>query len=279
MNSVLQMQLQNEHHRRLGLPQKPLLGPLDTAEGKRKQAPDGGPRESKRLKLSAVDTPPKPKPGGESEEVGRPPGVASTSSALVKANTTSVPKAPVKEKAKQSAQPIPGADVVFNLPAADLRMYLQHIPDISISPPALTDLVLRNAIRGVFNAACNTWLDFIPASSNPPGSRPRNLWFLQTKVHLASPVSPGEHGFVFGWEDLVADVTQNGPWSVFRKVGSRKWLYLGEYENEYVGDMSKEQFCGQKETVNPAPYHFFLTMLIYPCRRRNIGFSHGWSLR
>lgn len=139
---------------------------------------------------------------------------------------------------------------VLTLPSTDIEVYLRDTPSFTISPAPIKDRIPRFKLCRSYLTVEHIWLNQIPPHQNPTGNGPRNLWFLRPCEHPAAPRNPGMSGLVLGFNEQEGTPTKDGPWSVFRQLNKKMWLYLGEYDNVYVEPLSKEQFCAQSEAVS-----------------------------
>lgn len=138
----------------------------------------------------------------------------------------------------------------LNLTPADIQIYLRDAANLNISPPPLNISVPHHTLCQAYLDVVHSFKNQIPAAKNPTGDRPRTILFIRGTDHPLTPRKPGANGLVLGFDEYEGSMTKDGPCSLFRRIGKRKWLYLGEYENAYVEPLSKEQFGAQTEPVS-----------------------------
>lgn len=89
--------------------------------------------------------------------------------------------------------------------------------------------------------------------------------YPKVELNPAMPLQPGASGLMFASRH---DTLRNPPWSLFRRhLGGKEavWLYLGEYECELVGKLTKEDFKSQSDAGKREWGKHVLENRQYPC--------------
>jgi hypothetical protein len=170
------------------------------------------------------------------------------------------------------------------LPAV-ASMVKKYLPSIKakifpISPSPLKTEVPRAFLRATFGGADQQFLQIFRKDKHPKGAIMRRVVFPQFGLNPAMPSRPGQPGLVFASRH---EILENPPWSVFRKrlsdSGKAAWLYLGDYESELMGKMSRKEFSDLATSVSTWSYFaLFLTgsLKISP-RSSASGRKHCWQ--
>jgi hypothetical protein len=142
----------------------------------------------------------------------------------------------------------------FLLPAPTINAYLSSTPALTVTPAASCPPVSRDFMRLAYGGSNQQFVQLVKAdrnvSSNPTPQMRRIVWPMLT-MNPAMPRYPGAPGLVFASRH---DILYNGPWTVFcpdvTNKKFRRWIYLGEYESEIVGQLTAEEFSSQATTVS-----------------------------
>ncbi|KAJ3538198.1 hypothetical protein NMY22_g5266 [Coprinellus aureogranulatus] len=136
----------------------------------------------------------------------------------------------------------------FTLPVSVAEAHLEGVASFTFSPDPNLVGIKRKVMRLTYGGSDRTLTQYGKPEKNPSSNTRRQMVWPMPDDHPAMPHAPGQPGLMFAARvELRA-----GVWSVFTRNGNKKcaeWTYLGEYENTFVGTMTKEQFIWQSENV------------------------------
>ncbi|KAH6893886.1 hypothetical protein BKA70DRAFT_1439759 [Coprinopsis sp. MPI-PUGE-AT-0042] len=141
----------------------------------------------------------------------------------------------------------------FSLPPSNVNAYLSLTPTLTISPPASCPAVPGDFVRFAYGGRNMLGVQFVDANRNissDPTPRMRRIFWPTITTNPSMPQHPGAPGLLIGSQH---DILHDGPWTVFcpdmTNKKHKRWIYLGEYESEIVGQLTAEEFSSQEVNV------------------------------